>query len=348
MGQIEFQFFDNLRMYHSKSTRFDNRFPLTIQHPSYDINLSINDFHRYSHDLGNYEGNQIDGRSRKFYASLVNYMVELLNDRYNKRKDFEIAETSIISSLNYFMGMIASKVVASKEYGVQNLYHLSDNHNLDILYDPKSNKRPDFIGLDDTGKPFILEAKGTYYGKLSTKISVKAYDQLEAIDQVNILDNHGFPRITHTDLDKHIVISTYYKNGNEILTFQDIDPESKGEEILDINLNLLTYAYYENYMLDLLNNPYDTKVLYNNITIVKTELPEYEIGLDKRIFNELLEYKNLYLKKEKLTLSNLKFSLYENINNYLSGTKEIPYYYKDGVYFKYKSDDFEGEAMNTK
>ncbi len=336
MSQVEYQYFENLKVYHKDSDRFDympdGNPPVTNM-----IGVSLNDFHKATFDLGNYNGNVIDAESRKFYESLVDFMIEEKDGTYYKRLDFENSETSIISSLNFFMGMIAAKIVAEKQYNVSKLYHLTDTnayaHKIIINNGQELKKHPDFIGVNNSNEPIIVEAKGKSKYKFSTKITCEANKQLKSIYKIDDVSN-GIRKHSYFSyqIKKHIIGSTFYNNGKR-LTFHDIDPNDIGEEILQVDFNKLAYDYYRNYMLILLSYP---TTLDYNLNIIKAEFDDYIVGLNKKIYDELESYRTYYKSVTNLENLDIDSKLEEKINGYIEGLRTEGCYYSDGVYFEYK------------
>lgn len=286
MGDIEVKIFRNC-----------NDFINNIKSGTKTLNVSIKDMVRYAISAGGFSYWSVGAKGITFYTALVEMA---LTDGKNFKigEDYKKSEQSIRTSISFFMGMIAAQAVADKEYKIAYLFHLKDPQ---IIFS-STGKTPDFFGLNNIGTPILLEAKGTTSKKPTNKVVKVAKNQIKSI---NCIEIDGWKAVYRKKQIKGHVISSCFDN--DILTYYDVDPEANGETKLNICIDKAIVFYYRNIMHLLLTNNNQNNT-YNNTTYIMTKVGSYQIGLNKRVFDILKEYEEIYSDLNKnIDLSNFNF-----------------------------------------
>lgn len=112
---------------------------------------------------GVYSGGSLTPEGKEFYYSLVKMALEekqniLLTHYFHIGKDYEDAEPSIKVGISFLLGMVMTRLVADKVYGIRWLFHLKDDA---LNVDKKSGMTPDMFGVKKGGTAYLFEAKGT-------------------------------------------------------------------------------------------------------------------------------------------------------------------------------------------
>lgn len=63
------------------------------------------------------------------------------------------------TAISFAMGMVTARIIANKVYNISRLYHFTDSSRSATLKHGKM--APDWFGLDQYGRPFLFESKGT-------------------------------------------------------------------------------------------------------------------------------------------------------------------------------------------
>lgn len=239
--------------------------------------------------LGGYRDKNITIERAIFYSSMVEMALELdksLNFFF-MRNDYNEAEASIKGSISYFMGMISAKVVAYKEYEITYLYHLDDPAIKG--YKPKDGKKPDFFGINKHDTAFLIEAKGKSGGKIDPDTFEKGKEQVEFIKKVKIEDAYN-QKTYELGMKRHVIGASF--DEDRMLTYYDVDPEPKGEVILELNLDRAIFNYYKPVMSLLVEYKEDYPDELIDFHVRK--VGNYRIGLSKDLFQILAQFEDEY------------------------------------------------------
>lgn len=270
-----------------------------------NLNITLKDMISYAISAGGFSNWNVSSCGEKFYSSLVK-MAVTDGEQFTIRDDYRYSEQSIKTSISFFMGMIAAKAVADKQYNIPYLFHLKDSQ----LFFTSKGKTPDFFGLINGKEPILIEAKGTTANKPSNSVVEKAKNQLISIRSIEI---DGWKK-RYTRFKKHVISSCFENNK---LTYIDVDPDKNGETELKINIDKAIILYYRDIMNLLLTNNVDTFKFQSSSYLI-TNIGNYKIGLNETVYNILTEYKDIFFvepeKKIDFTTFNLE-DTYTRISN---------------------------------
>ena len=244
MGRVDIDLFDDIANY-----------PHTCAGGS-NLDISISELLDACITLGRFDGHN-NRRLIDAMKSIIKFCVED-NGNLACIDDFRFAEPSFKVIGSTVLGMATTKVVAEKQFGVSQLFHLKDSiifdRNKMKFYYGKRGLIPDFFGLDDNRDPFLFEAKGTSLKKgVSTKKPDKsrmshAVDQLRSIALVQLANQtrasfHFYKGKSHYfNISNQYAIGVGFDSGN--LKVWEVDPESSSENSLIINSYQLIFDYY--------------------------------------------------------------------------------------------------------
>lgn len=205
----------------------------------------------------------------QFRINMVRAFLNLEEEYIKRSKAFYLLDPSEKGVINYFLGMIFSKLIASSRLNVVWLVHL-DSYDKNLIKSTEENrKKPDFIGITNNDERIVLESKG-WMKKRKDGIS-NALQQLRAVlgveGEINILK----------------VASILYEKDKEL--FLDvIDPAEKGL--------IKVFAGHSDYLKDyyariffLLLDSKETKVLDDCVFVTcKVKCDFLEVGLLQDVY----------------------------------------------------------------
>lgn len=262
---------------------------------NYDsINVKELDFIRYLVTLGSFYNQSISSKGIDFYYHLVKMAFDTNSGVYKISDDYYNSESSIKTSISYFIGSLSAFAIAEKYYNLSYLFHLKDPVIDNIKhYNPNNKKFPDYVGFynNNFNTAFLFEAKGTYKSRLSNDTVIKAKSQVNSISSLDLQLSNS-PQ-TISNFDRH-VIGSYFENRE--LNFCDIDPEETGEVVYKFNTKSNILMYYKNIMfLLLINSTSNIENIENieNVEYIVVDFNGYKIGLNREIFNYLFPYYSL-------------------------------------------------------
>lgn len=244
MGRVDIDLFDDIAYY-----------PHTCAGSS-NLGISISELLDACITLGRFDGHN-NRRLIDAMKSIIKFCVED-NGNLTCIDDFRFAEPSFKVIGSTVLGMATTKVVAEKQFGVSQLFHLKDSIIFDRdkmkFYYGKHSLIPDFFGLDDNRDPFLFEAKGTSLKKgVSTRKPDKprmshAVDQLQSIALVQLANQTRASFHFYKDKGRYFNISNQYAIGvgfdSDNLKVWEVDPESSSENSLIINSYQVIFDYY--------------------------------------------------------------------------------------------------------
>ncbi len=274
MGNIEIENYNNYDDFKNNLIGSNNNY-----------NFTIAELISYAISAGGFSNRSVGPSGQVFYESLVQ-MALIDGTNFSIGEDYKYSETSIKTSISFFMGMIAAKAVADKKYNIKYLFHLKDPQ---ICFST-SGKTPDFFGLQNGTDPVLFEAKGTFDERPTNKTVENAKTQLDSISSIEL---DGWPYEYNT-FSKHVIASCFK---NDILTYLDIDPNEVGDTKLTIYIDKAIILYYRNIMNLLLTKQTKSQTIKDSTYLV-TELGNYTIGLNKEVFNKLSEYESLFKESQ--------------------------------------------------
>lgn len=235
MGKIKYQYYDNYNDY-PKNNNFKR---------SHGILISEWELKKYSLLNAVINGHVLSKEGKEYYLSIYKMAIkECIKDGYICSADYIYAESSYKTGISFAMGMIATRIVALKKYGIVHLFHLKDKA---VKYSG-NGKEPDWIGVNSYGELFLFESKGTDKTSLDKNVRDCARKQLDSIKSISIRIGNTMNTYT-VGINKHIIVSCFkndkYNKIKKRWYIQDIDPEEEGEVEIELNLDEKCYEYYE-------------------------------------------------------------------------------------------------------
>lgn len=247
------------------------------------INCTKLDFYRYLITAGSFKNNVVSFEGKKFYISLLNMALKENNGTFWMSDDYDNSESSIKTSISYFIGILSAYAIAEKHYKIAYLYHLKDPVISNLI--GIDEKIPDFFGFKygSYGKPVLIEAKGTSKTSLAKDTVNKAESQLKTISSFCYTDHNGSQIIK--DFEKHIIGSCFKQKE---LNFCDIDPEYKGNKKYNFNANLGILSYYKN-ILSLLatNSEYIEVENVRGLEFSFINFGDFKIGINNNVLKAI-------------------------------------------------------------
>lgn len=247
MGKIGYIYYDKVADY--------------PKHPKKSESIIISEWNlkKYAILNGSFNGHVLSREGIDFYSSIYKMALDNGGSKYYLRnKDYEYAEASYKNSISFFLGMIATRIVALEKYDIIHMFHLKDKA---IDYYPKGGKHPDWFGVDSKGTPFLFESKGTDGSRLSNTRMENARDQLNNIS--NITDKSGLGKsYSSSEIQRHVIVSCFrYDKRNKIKNrwyMQDVDPNDEGKVNISYNYLEEYFKYYKTFIatIDSLNLDY--------------------------------------------------------------------------------------------
>lgn len=269
---------------------------------SYSIIVTEFDFIRYLVSLGSFYNQSISSDGIDFYYHLVKMAFDTRYGVFTISDDYYNSESSIKTSISYFIGSISAFAIAEKHYNLSYLFHLKDPVIDNIKhYNPNNKRFPDFLGLYNNNfkTAFLIEAKGTHKSRLSNGTVIRAKSQVNSISSLDL--QLGKSSQTISNFQRHI-IGSYFKEKE--LNFCDIDPEEIGEVVYKFDGKSNILMYYKNIMLLLLINFTGRKEInVEKIKYIVVDFNGYKIGLNSVIFNYLIPYYSLNNNNNKLHIN---------------------------------------------
>ena len=252
------------------------------------LNVTMKDLKRYAVSVGGFHTWPVSALGVRFYEALLE-MTVTEGTQFSIRDDYRKAESSIKTALSFFMGMIAAKAMAEKEYRIPYLFHLKDP----ALHAVTSGKTPDFFGLKNGKTALLMESKGTVRSRPSKEVINHAKDQLDAVGSVEVTIGKTKKTYLKGNLEGHVIASGFQKNN---MTYYDVDPEPKGENTLKINLDREIVEYYRPVMMILQAHPTQTQ-FFGNEPFMIAETKSGQLGLRQEIY-ELFTGRNFCFSKK--------------------------------------------------
>ncbi|MDO4848947.1 MAG: hypothetical protein Q4B45_04120 [Coriobacteriia bacterium] len=247
--------------------------------------------------LCNFNGRQAGPCEKKFYESLVGMILACSNSRYVANDGYTMAEPSIKSSLSYFAGMVAARVVGEnkKLMGLDPLLHAKDS-SIVLGRVNASCFTPDFVGFNKGHtSAYLLEAKGTSWskdsaGKIKRDSLEHAKDQLSSIGHI-CYDNKIY---FGPSISRYVITSEFCKpssgaSQDKEWRISKVDPPSKGTAILFSDPNISLAAHYENIvrLFELRERADVTMDVRVGGDVVAVHFGSSVIGLDRGIYEKM-------------------------------------------------------------
>lgn len=241
-----------------------------------DLVLPWHELVGYSTTLGLYNGYSGSGIFRLHYSTLSHLLLDEKAGNYVISDTYKKAEASFKGSYSFFLGMLAAKIIAHRNYNIRHLFHLNDSC---VVFVPHKGPRPDFFGLDNSNAAFLFESKGTAKPNCSSETIDDAKAQLKAIRQVRYAGKKYF----YSKLHKHIITSSFPK---EIWTIDDIDPSDSGDVTLFLDFDKAMFLYYRTIMELLLHAPSRSERTFSGTPFVCARVTdELCVGLHKGCYD---------------------------------------------------------------
>ena len=240
-------------------------------------------------------------KESRFKRHLMNMCLREKQNVYSALNYLEIDKDALMyldaserAVVSYYIGMIFTKIISRRVFGVEYLVHLKRfNEYYHTKVSEKNNKEPDFIGLDKSENQYSLfEAKGRM--RYSSNTLNKAKDQFDSIKDIG----------GQTPCLKAAIMTTLSSRGHILKAFIN-DPRGEGEYSIDIRKEDILLNYYEP-LVELAeeirtkteshkkDDYYETNGVINTRLVIDEEEFEYVIPEDKR--EMVIEFKKL---KEK-------------------------------------------------
>lgn len=108
---------------------------------------------------------------------------------------------------------------------------------------------PDWFGLDQYGRPFWFESKGTIEKKVEKKTITHAKNQLKNVKVIT--ETSSGKKYYRPNIRKHIICSCFdkYSGVDDVWCIHDVDPVGSGAMELQINLDRECFKYYQAFVL---------------------------------------------------------------------------------------------------
>lgn len=174
--------------------------------------------------------------SYKLYAILSLIEFDSVSGYIRLRKEIRYLDASEKATLSYYLGMVLTRFISSREFKQDYLVHLNILEKTNSIKYKNINKklRPDLIGYNKTSQKFsVFEAKGRLRKKIATLEKA-----LEQVQNVNYIAGSK-PSYAVAQL-------SYFKN-NELYVVA-VDPVEEGNKKIEFNDNCLVQyfkLYYE-------------------------------------------------------------------------------------------------------
>lgn len=237
MGRVSYNYFDQRRDYPDK--------PDIRRRSSFKV--SQYDFSKYAILNGKYGNHTMSYNAKGFYASICKMAVKKEKNFFVISDDYKNAETSYKTAISFAMGMVATRIIANKIYNVARLYHFTESGWSSILKHGKM--APDWFGLDQHGRPFLFESKGTSQKRIDKKTIEHAKNQLKNVKEIR--DSSSGKQYFEQNISKHIICSCFdkYSKIDGVWCIHDVDPVGSGNTELRINLDEECFKYYQAFVL---------------------------------------------------------------------------------------------------
>lgn len=246
---------------------------------------------------------------------LLSFLQENSKGEIERTESFKTLDPSEKVAISYFLGLIGTKLIAEKQFGIPWIMHLDvytkfamgpDKVTIDKWKDD-SNVRPDLIGLNKSKNWVVIEAKGRSNNLGLTKLS-EAKDQTKNIKKIN----GQYPYLRFAN-------STFFKK--DVWTFSLIDPEEyyKDAPSLEISYGQFLRDYYFN-IFNILKTNSTYSFVHNDSLFVVTELSGTNLflGMLYDIYYRLLE---IELTDDKMFEELIMNSLKNNEDNWIDSNQ---------------------------
>lgn len=245
----------------------------------------------------------------RFYESLVGMILDDSGNCYRAYDGYLEAEPSIKSSLSFYAGMIAARIVGENHMGMASdfIFHAKD---CCIKLEDAPGKKgfiPDFVGFDKGfHNAYLLEAKGSA-DNVKPKTLEHAKEQLSNIDRVELINAPRNPAaFSGQRIGRYIVTSEFHKTAGNASPdgewyISRIDPPSEGADILVCELHIALASYYENIVraFDLFERVDREPGCLPGDEAVAIRFGVTTIGLSRCVYEKMSEfYKEFYDSKE--------------------------------------------------
>lgn len=267
----------------------------------------------YSLSLGLYNGYRGSAHFQLHYSTLPFLLLDETAGKYVISDTYKNAESSFKASYSFLLGMLATKMIATKKYHITHLFHLTDDM---VEYIPTGGKHPDFVGEENLATAHLFEAKG--FSESYKKGNIKnGRDQLNAINEVTRIGHPGI-----YTLEKSVIASSFPK---ETWTIDDIDPSESGDVTLSLDFDKAMFLYYRTIMELLIHAPARSERTYSGTPFVCARVTdELCVGLHKECYDFFQEGYGQYFKSQ-IPLSQIEVEperfypgIYDRITSILS------------------------------
>lgn len=219
-----------------------------------------------------------------FRYHMIHAFLKAENNQLMLSEAYKTLDPSEKGAVNYFIGMILTKVFASKLFDTNWLMHLDayegnfyQSGSIHITPVDITNKsRPDFVGIDSSGRFNIFEAKGRVTFENATLN--KAHDQTKKIRKIN-------------GVNPHLKLGCVSYHNNHIFKMRIRDPEEYEDDALDLKIQKEEFFHdYYAYVYNRIFKSRNEIINRNGILFyrMKDECEKFTVGLEKDIY-ELLE-----------------------------------------------------------
>ncbi|MEK6323336.1 MAG: hypothetical protein AABN33_16975 [Acidobacteriota bacterium] len=167
-------------------------------------------------------------------------LVEEASGRLRKSTAFVALDRSEKSAVSYFLGLVFTKLIAERLFGVSWLLHLDVYRQ---YLDPTLafNERPDFVGTDTSGYWIVIESKGRS-GGAPNDLLTKAKRQTRSLRRVA----GELPIL-------RVAVATYFSRNDLCARIRDPEDFDEGAPDVDIGPETFGRAYYRP-LVELLGN----------------------------------------------------------------------------------------------
>lgn len=220
---------------------------------------------------------------------------------------YATSDPSEKSAISYFHGLVFTKLLSEKLFGLTYLMHI-DVYRRRYGLKFHGENRPDLIGFDLNGGWFVLEAKGRS-GPYSKSTMEKAKKQVRSLRKINGKD----PKLK-------AAVQSFY-NSNDALQLRIMDPPEFDEGAVDIDINQSLIEYYR-MIIELIDNNKQLLVNDKHSYVIRLDGVDVMIGLDKYIYNSMKNY------------GTVDFESMVNILSDIPAGRTDGYKGKDGIYIK--------------
>jgi hypothetical protein len=223
-----------------------------------------------------------------------------LSGEYMKHDVYKNCESTFKKELSYLHGMVSAKLISMKVLGINKILHYQLYKDVYHVINP-TRKEPDYIGYDNNGYWYVIEAKGTAEGKDTSTI---AYGKVQAQSVSSIGGT----------VPTAVVTQSYFDDDLLNIVVEDPTPKENQSQV-DIDYYKFDSYYYEQFYHYIISNkPKEFRHLGGNYLVSYDIETDITIGLNTKVLNfhpdkelsnsfESIERDNLYIGSDGIMIS---------------------------------------------